>query len=83
MKKLRIYLDTSVINFLFAHDAPDFRKATIEFFEKHASKYEGYTPFVELQTFGKRAARGADRGGQSSGTLSSSVAFGFAAGGRR
>ena len=28
MKKLRIYLDTSVINFLFAEDAPDFRAVT-------------------------------------------------------
>jgi len=40
MKKLRIYLDTSVINFLFADDAPDFRRATEEFFAKHASKYD-------------------------------------------
>ncbi len=28
MKKLRIYLDTSVINFLFADDAPEKRDAT-------------------------------------------------------
>jgi predicted nucleic acid-binding protein len=40
MKKLRIYLDTSVINFLFADDSPDFQKATAEFFEKYASDYE-------------------------------------------
>ena len=26
MNKLRIYIDTSVINFLFAEDVPDFRK---------------------------------------------------------
>jgi predicted nucleic acid-binding protein len=32
MKKLRIYLDTSVINFLFAEDAPEKRDITIEFF---------------------------------------------------
>jgi predicted nucleic acid-binding protein len=40
MKKLRIYLDTSVINFLFADDAPDFRRVTKEFFAEHAPKYE-------------------------------------------
>ncbi len=34
MKKLRIYLDTSVINFLFADDAPEKKLVTIEFFEK-------------------------------------------------
>lgn len=40
MRKLRIYLDTSVINFLFAEDVPDFRKATEEFFSLHASRYD-------------------------------------------
>jgi hypothetical protein len=40
MKQLRIYLDTSVISFLFADDAPDFRRVTEEFFAKHAPKYE-------------------------------------------
>jgi predicted nucleic acid-binding protein len=34
MKPLRLYLDTSVINFLFADDAPQERKWTEEFFEK-------------------------------------------------
>lgn len=48
MKKLRIYLDTSVINFLFADDAPDFRKATLEFFTKHAHNYELYVSEVVL-----------------------------------
>ena len=31
---MRIYLDTSVINFLFADDAPEKRDATIKFFER-------------------------------------------------
>jgi predicted nucleic acid-binding protein len=35
MKKLKIYLDTSVINFLFADDAPELKKITVEFFEKY------------------------------------------------
>ena len=40
MKKLRIYLDTSVINFLFADDSPDFRKATEDFFMNNAKHHE-------------------------------------------
>lgn len=35
MKKLKIYLDTSVISFLFADDAPDFKKMTNDFFENY------------------------------------------------
>ena len=48
MKKLRIYLDTSVVNFLFADDAPDFRQVTEDFFAKHAQKYELYASEVLL-----------------------------------
>ncbi len=32
MRKLKIYLDTSVINFLFADDVPEFKKITEDFF---------------------------------------------------
>jgi hypothetical protein len=38
MKKLSIYLDTSVINFLFADDAPEKRDLTKEFFNDYVSK---------------------------------------------
>jgi predicted nucleic acid-binding protein len=48
LKKLRIYLDTSVINFLFADDAPDFRRVTEDFFAKHAHKYELYVSEIVL-----------------------------------
>jgi predicted nucleic acid-binding protein len=34
MKQLRIYLDTSVINFLLADDAPEQRDLTVEFFDR-------------------------------------------------
>ena len=34
MKPLRIYLDTSVINFLFAEDVPLWREATVKFLEQ-------------------------------------------------
>ena len=37
-KKLKIYLDTSVINFLFADDAPEKKEITEEFFENYISK---------------------------------------------
>ena len=33
MRKSRVYLDTSVISFLFAEDAPEKREATVTFFE--------------------------------------------------
>ena len=38
MKKLKIYLDTSVLNFLLADDVPEFRKITEEFFEGYVKK---------------------------------------------
>jgi hypothetical protein len=38
-KKLKIYLDTSVINFLFADDAPDLKKVTINFFENNLTLF--------------------------------------------
>ena len=40
VKRLRIYLDTSVINFLFAEDAPDFQRETVRFFEHYAQGYD-------------------------------------------
>ena len=48
MKKQQIYLDTSVINFLFADDAPDFRRVTESFFETHARKYRLFVSRVVL-----------------------------------
>ena len=33
MKKTKIYLDTTIINFIFADDAPDFRDVTLDFFK--------------------------------------------------
>jgi hypothetical protein len=48
MKKLRIYLDTSIVNFLFAEDSPDFQRVTEDFFAKHAQKYELYASEVLL-----------------------------------
>ena len=44
MKKLRIYLDTSIVNFLFAEDAPDFRRVTEDFF----ARQEGHRHTLRL-----------------------------------
>ncbi len=38
MRKLKIYLDTSVINFLFATDSPEFMAVTRDFFEFYVKK---------------------------------------------
>ncbi|MEW6685735.1 MAG: type II toxin-antitoxin system VapC family toxin [Candidatus Edwardsbacteria bacterium] len=38
MKKLRLYLDTSIINFLFAEDEPEKQEITKEFFENFVTK---------------------------------------------
>ena len=37
MKKLRVYLDTSIINFLYADDSPHYKKATEVFFKNIVS----------------------------------------------
>lgn len=62
MKKTSIYLDTSVINFLYADDAPEKMAITIEFFENYVKKgvYDTYiSPVVideinETQNIEKR-----------------------------
>lgn len=45
MFKKKIYLDTSVINFLFAEDAPEKQSATIDFFENYV-KRKVYNVFI-------------------------------------
>ena len=51
MKLLKIYLDTSVINFLFAEDAPDFKRVTIDFFENYVRRnvYQVYVSEVVIR----------------------------------
>lgn len=39
MRQLCVYLDTSVINFLFAEDAPDFQRVTVQFFDCYSKQY--------------------------------------------
>ncbi|MBI5324178.1 MAG: hypothetical protein HZB41_02675 [Ignavibacteriae bacterium] len=45
--KLKIYLDTSIINFLFADDAPEKRDVTIDFFENFIKK-ETYDVYISI-----------------------------------
>ena len=51
MKLLKIYLDTSVVNFLFAEDAPDFKRVTIDFFEHYVRRkvYQVYVSEVVIR----------------------------------
>lgn len=48
--RLRIYLDTSVPNFLYADDAPEKKGITIDFFDNYVSKgiYEAYISFYVI-----------------------------------
>jgi len=41
-KKLEVYFDTTIINFLFADDAPEKKEATIDFFENYLNDYHVY-----------------------------------------
>lgn len=47
MKKIKIYLDTSVINFLFADDSPEKKEITEQFFDLFIKTgiYETYFNF--------------------------------------
>jgi predicted nucleic acid-binding protein len=47
MKKLRLYLETSVWNFYFADDSPDKKEITVDFFN-NAAHYEIYISEIVL-----------------------------------
>ncbi len=55
MKKLEIYLDTSIINFLFADDAPEKRDITHEFFTRYVNThvYDVYISPVVIDEINK------------------------------
>jgi predicted nucleic acid-binding protein len=55
MRKLRIYLDTSVINFIFADDAPEKKSITIDFFSNYVKNniYEVFISPVVLDEINK------------------------------
>ena len=53
MKKNKIYLDTSIISFLFADDSPEFKDLTLEFFEKYSKYYELYISEIVILEINK------------------------------
>jgi hypothetical protein len=55
MNKLKVYLDTSIINFLYVDDSPDYRKATEVFFENVVlkNKIETYISNVVIDEINK------------------------------
>ncbi|MBN2444436.1 MAG: type II toxin-antitoxin system VapC family toxin [Spirochaetales bacterium] len=55
MKKLRLYLDTSAINFIFADDAPEKKAITIDFFNNYIkqNKFEVFISDVVIEEIEK------------------------------
>ena len=55
MKKPKLYLDTSVINFFFAEDSPEKMLITRDFFEKElaSGNYEVYISLLVLDEIGE------------------------------
>jgi len=50
MRKLRLYLDTSVWNFYYADDAPEKREITRQFFENlQSGQYEIFSSGVVIR----------------------------------
>ena len=52
MKKLKLYLDTTIFNFVFADDAPKERDLTRKFF-KHIDEYEVFISDIVLEEIAK------------------------------
>ena len=55
MKKMKVYLDTSIINFLYADDSPHYKRATEVFFENIVSmnKIDTYISSVVIDEINK------------------------------
>lgn len=53
MKPLSIYLDTSIISYLFADDEPEKKAITTELFEKHLVHYDVAVSRVVLKELGR------------------------------
>ena len=57
MRKTKVYIDTSVINFLFADDSPEFKNITIDLFTGYIEKgiFDCYISEVVLAEINKTA----------------------------
>ncbi len=55
-KKLKIYLDTSVINFIFADDAPEKKEITIDFFDNYLNDYEVFISTIVLDEINRTSS---------------------------
>ncbi|NLI94145.1 MAG: type II toxin-antitoxin system VapC family toxin [Peptococcaceae bacterium] len=54
MKKLKVYLETTIFNFFYADDAPDKRDDTIKLFKEIAErKNEAYTSYAVVNEINK------------------------------
>lgn len=53
VKNLKVYLDTSVISFLFATDSPDFRRITESFFTSYSNAYQLFISDIVLLELNK------------------------------
>lgn len=52
-RKIKIYLDTSVINFLFADDAPEKKEVTIDFFENYLNDFDVFISEIVIEEINK------------------------------
>lgn len=52
-KKLKIYLDTSVINFLYSEQSPEKREVTVEFFDDYLNDYDVYISDIVIDEIKK------------------------------
>ena len=58
MKKLRLYLETSVWNFVFADDAPELRDLTLQFFDMVKRQvYDIYISDLVIFEIGKASGK--------------------------
>jgi predicted nucleic acid-binding protein len=53
MKRIKIYLDTSIINFLFADDVPEYKSVTEDFFQNYYDIYDVFISETVLIEIGR------------------------------
>lgn len=62
MRKLRLYLDTSIFNFAFSQQSPDYKEATLRLLELvREGVYEGYISEVVIREINKAGKEKAEQ----------------------